>query len=732
MLDLERDLNDRQLEAVRHAEGPLLVIAGAGSGKTRVITYRVANLVLSHGVRPKRILAVTFTNKAAGEMRERVEQLLGRDAESWVMTFHSSCARLLRRYGEEAGIDPRFTIYDDQDQKAMVARVLKELDLDDRKYPPRSMQSEINRSKRELMGPADYPRSDFYRENVAKIYELYDRRMADASALDFGDLLYRTVRAMRKNERLRDEIAGLFDHVLVDEFQDTNHVQLELVRQLAAPHRNICVVGDDDQSIYSWRGADLSNILGFEQHFPGARLVTLDRNYRSDGNILKAAHGVVSKLDGRRPKELWTSNEDGQRVAFVEASDEREEARLVARAVRDLRADGLRLSEQAVFYRINAQSRVFEEVFRSLDIPHRVVGGMRFYERAEVKDVIAYLRIVQNPDDLAAFLRVVNTPSRGIGKTTVDRLVAIAAGAGSSAWDAIAEAAAGGVGKAPAAKLAGFRQMVEAWRGEIAEGPSHLAQRVLDDTGYVARLEQEDTAEADARIENIRELSGSIDDFEAEAEEPTLDRFLELVALQTDVDAADFDGDEVTLMTVHSAKGLEFEAVFVTGLEDGLFPYRAADEGLFSTATEELSEERRLCYVAMTRARKRLLLTRAVTRRLFGSARFDPPSRFLADVPDEILEDLTPARPVVSLVERGAGSGRRPGPERPRADEVWVDRSFDQTVESFGFEPGQTVRHARFGVGTVIALHAGARPKVEVRFPAFGTKTIIADYLEPG
>jgi DNA helicase-2/ATP-dependent DNA helicase PcrA len=665
-------------------------------------------------------------------MRERIERLLGRDADSWVMTFHSSCARLLRRYGEAAGVDPRFTIYDDQDQKAMVARVLKELKIDDRKFPPRTLQHEINRAKRELIGPAEYPRSDFYRERVAGIYELYDRRMRDASALDFGDLLFRTVRAMRRDEQLRAEIAGLFDHVLVDEFQDTNHVQLELVRLLAAPHRNICVVGDDDQSIYSWRGADVTNILEFERHFPGARLVTLDRNYRSDGNILKAAHGVVSRLQGRRPKELWTENPGGEHVVFVEAADEREEARLVAMAVRDLLEDGHPLSQQAVFYRINAQSRVFEEVFRSLDIPHRVVGGMRFYERAEVKDVLAYLRLVQNPGDLAAFLRIVNTPTRGIGKTTVDRLVGLAAGEGISAWEAIERIDASGIGPGPAAKLSAFRAMVEAWRGEIGEGPSHLARRVLDDTGYVERLEQEDTAEADARLENVRELVGSIDDFEAEAEEPTLDSFLELVALQTDVDEASFDGEEVTLMTVHSAKGLEFDAVFVTGLEEGLFPYRAADEGLFGSAEEEQEEERRLCYVAMTRARKRLLLTRAVTRRLFGSSRYDPPSRFLADVPPEIIADLTPQRPRVSMLDGTPAGGRKPRKPGRTADEVWVDRSFDQTTEAFGFQPGQTVRHARFGKGTVIALHAGARPKVEVRFPAFGTKTIVADYLEPG
>ena len=604
-LDLARDLNERQQEAVTHGAGPLLVIAGAGSGKTRVITYRVANLALNHGIDPRRIFAVTFTNKAAREMRERVEALLGHGVDCWVSTFHAACARLLRRYGEQAGVDPRFTIYDDQDQKAMVARVIKELSIDDRRFPPRAIQNEINRAKRELVVPQEYPRSDFYRERVASIYELYEKRMADSSALDFADLLYRVVRGMQTDQALREEISGLFDHVLVDEFQDTNHVQLELVRQLAAPHKNICVVGDDDQSIYSWRGADITNILGFEEIFPGARIVTLDRNYRSDGQILKAAHGVVTKLVGRRPKELWTSNEEGERVAVIEAPDEREEARLVSRAVRDLREDGFSLSAQAVFYRTNAQSRVFEEVFRSLNIPHRVLGGMRFYERAEVKDAVAYLRLIQNPADLAAFLRVVNTPTRGIGKTTVDRLVAIAAGAGISAYEAIGRAVAGGISSGPAKKLVAFRDLVDAWRGEIDEGPTHLAGRVLDDTGFLQRLEADNSAEADARIENLKELLGSIADFESEAETPTLDTFLELIALQTDVDLANFDEDQITLMTVHAAKGLEFDVVFTTGMEDGLFPYRSAEDDVMGTADSEMAEERRLCYVAMTRARKR-------------------------------------------------------------------------------------------------------------------------------
>ncbi|MBN2715328.1 MAG: UvrD-helicase domain-containing protein [Deltaproteobacteria bacterium] len=790
MVDLRKELNEQQYAAAAHVDGPLLVIAGAGSGKTRVITFRIANLIRNHGVAPWRIMAVTFTNKAAKEMAERIEKLLGKGANCWISTFHSSCARLLRKYGEQAGVDPKFTIYDDGDQKAMVTRVLKELNLTVKQFPPRSIQSEINKAKRELLSPADYPESDFYRRHIRQIYELYEKRMREAKALDFGDLMYRTVRAMQENSTLAREIAGQFDYVLVDEFQDTNRVQLELVR-LLTPHKNICVVGDDDQSIYSWRGADVTNILDFEKLFRGARVVTLERNYRSSENILKAAHAVVSQLPGRRPKELWTQAPAGDPIGLLVAPDEREEARMVAREVKSLVEKGFSLNEQVVFYRTNAQSRVFEEVMRAMNIPHRIVGGMRFYERAEVKDFIAYLRLIQNPADHTAFIRVVNQPARGIGKTTVDKLVSLASGHGVSAYDAI-EVAQGELGGAASKKLLAFRKMVEQWRQETDEGPLHLINRVNTDTGYVAALERENTAEADARIENINELIGSVDDFENDAETPSLDNFLEVVALQTDVDAAKFDGDQLTLMTVHAAKGLEFDAVFVTGLEEGLFPLiRQADMGL--DETDELDEERRLGYVAMTRARKRLILTRAATRRLYGDSRSNPPSRFIANVPMALIQHLAGGGPPVRVLQQGAGTGagretammRRPmgaagmtaaspmnrsaasamsarsgaahaashrglqhspygsfgttapgvknsATAKPRnPNEEWVDTSFDQTQSTIAnVFPGQTVSHPKFGKGKVVGIHPGAKPKADIQFPGFGRKTILLKYLE--
>lgn len=733
MLDLQNDLNEQQAEAVLKVNGPLLVIAGAGSGKTRVITYRVAHLVENKGIAPYRILAVTFTNKAAREMRERIMELLGgAGADCWVSTFHAVCAKLLRLHAEWAGVDKQFTIYDNADQKAMVSRCLKTLDFDSKQFPPKMIQSAINKAKRELVTPSDYPTNDFYRERIQQVYAHYEERMKEASALDFGDLIYRMVMGMRSNEEFRRVVSRRFEYLLADEFQDTNSVQLEFIRLLAEEHSNICVVGDDDQSIYSWRGADVTNILEFEHFFPGAHVVTLDRNYRSTSNILKGAHGVVSQLKGRREKELWTSDPDGENIAYIETEDEREEARLVTKAIKELKEDGYSLKEQAVFYRINAQSRVFEEVFRSMDIPYKVVGGMRFYERAEVKDVLAYLRLIQNTSDLSAFLRVVNTPTRGIGKTTIDKLMSIVAGYGISAYDAI-ERAGESVGSAGVKRLTAFRGMVEKWRAEIEQGPVHLARRVLEDTGYMQVLENENTAEADARMENLRELEGSLEDFEKEAKEPSLSSFLELIALQTDVDQVDFGGETVTLMTVHAAKGLEFEVVYVTGLEEDLFPYRSGAESQPDDSFEEMEEERRLCYVAMTRARKRLFLTRARVRRLFGRERYNCPSRFIDDVPMEIITDLSiNRRPGAQLLSSYSSTRSKTISARSKkknANRTRVDSSFDQS-STVQIRRGQKVRNAKFGIGEVVSVRFGERVKVEVLFPVYGKKVVLADFLD--
>ncbi len=752
MFVFENDLNEAQYKAAMHVSGPLLVIAGAGSGKTRVITYRIANLVQNHNIRPWRILAVTFTNKAAREMRDRVVSLLdGRGRECWVSTFHATCAKLLRTQGHLIGINTSFTIYDDSDQKAMVARCIKDLGHSDKSFQPRAVQHAINEAKQEMITADEYDASDFYRQHVKAIYQLYEKRMRDASALDFADLIYRTVLGMRLFPPFKEALQNKFDFVLVDEFQDTNYSQLEIVKGLSARTGNICVVGDDDQSIYSWRGAEIQNILGFDKIFPGTTTVTLDRNYRSSANILSAAHGVAAQLLSRHPKELWTDDAAGERVGVIEADDEREEARLVARAIRELEDDGFGLNGQAVFYRINAQSRVFEEVFRTMGIPYRVVGGMRFYERQEVKDVLAYLRLISNPADTAAFLRVINVPTRGIGKTSIEKLTALALGRDISLYDAIPLGAEAGIGGRGVHQLLAFRKMIEAWRSDIESGPHALAEQVLHDTGYEAGLKTQNNAEADARLENLNELLGSINDFVTDSETPTLASFLELVALQSDVDAADFDGEQVTLMTVHAAKGLEFDVVHVTGLEQGMFPYiRRGDAMGDMMDVEQMEEERRLCYVAMTRARKRLFLTRARIRRIFGQSQYKPASTFLQDIPPAVAVDLTPNRPSVSplspVSDMGASSGigfrrapaaraSRPAiglPKRPSADETWIDHSYDQRPANEAFRPGASVRHVRYGVGTIRAVIPGDRLKVDVEFTGFGVKTIIADYLEPG
>ncbi|MCB9619485.1 MAG: UvrD-helicase domain-containing protein [Sandaracinus sp.] len=555
-----------------HDGGPLVVFAGAGSGKTRVITMRIARLVAEQGVAPWRILAVTFTNKAAGEMRERLEHLVPGGAKGLqVGTFHSTCARLLRLNAEAAGVKKDFVIYDDQDQQAMVKRVMGDLNLDPKQLPPKQIAGAINRAKQEMTSPEEMAtEGDPYREMVRRIYTLYEERMGKAGALDFGDLIYRFVRALEKNEELRQHLAGRFLHQLVDEFQDTNHAQLRLVRALASVHRNLVVVGDDDQSIYRWRGADRRNILDFRGAYPDARVVKLEQNYRSTQRILRVAHSVISKNHDREPKELWTENPEGDKVLVVRCEDERDEARMVVRGVQELQNKGASLAEVAVFYRTHAQSRVLEEGLRQANLPYRIVGGVRFYDRAEVKDLLAYLRVIQNPGDDISLMRIVNVPARGIGKTTLTRLLEDAARTGSSVWDAIDENA----GSGPARKLAQFKEMMERLRSSAKTLPlEDLPGMVLDESGYLEMLRADDSPEADARRENLQELVGSIQQFAEEHDEPTLASFLEDVTLASVADEQS-DGAKVTLMTVHAAKGLEFDTVMVTGLEERMFPMR--------------------------------------------------------------------------------------------------------------------------------------------------------------
>jgi DNA helicase-2/ATP-dependent DNA helicase PcrA len=724
VLDLG-SLNSRQREAVVHEGGPLVVFAGAGSGKTRVITFRIAHLIAAHDTTPWRILAVTFTNKAAGEMRERLLGLLGEQgAAVQVGTFHATCARLLRRHGESFGLSKDFTIYDDQDQLALVKRVLRDLGLDEKRYQPKAMAGRINRAKQEVQGPADIETPDTYSEVVRRVYTTYEERLQQANALDFGDLIYRTVRALESDESFREAVVGRFSHVLVDEFQDTNHAQFRLVRLLSEGHRNLCVVGDDDQSIYRWRGADRRNILDFRASFPDATLVKLEQNYRSTQRILRAANAVIARNTDREPKELWTDNPEGDAILVVRTMDERDEGRLVLRGVRELISQGHSLSDVAVFYRTHAQSRVIEESLRSANIGYRIVGGMRFYDRAEVKDLLGYLRVMINPADDMSLLRIINTPSRGIGKTTITRLLDFAAERGRSLSDLLDEdETLAQFGSAARKRLGAFRRLMSDLRDVGASGVplGEVGAELVNQSGYGEMLRHDDTPEADARFQNIQELVASMDEFEREHTESTLADFLENVTLHTSADEA-AAGDRVTLMTVHAAKGLEFPVVMVTGLEEQVFPFKGIDPW---EDPEELEEERRLAYVAFTRAKQRLVLSFAAIRRIFGQQRVGIPSRFLTELPGEDVDWIG---------ARSSSPSPSSAPAEPRHEpnDSYVDYSEGSDLSDLeGLRRGVPVRHPKFGVGEVREVMQGSPPRVSVHFPGWGTRKIIASYLEP-
>lgn len=742
---LTGSLNPPQREAVLYEGGPLVVFAGAGSGKTRVITHRVANLVAEHGVAPWNILAVTFTNKAAGEMRERLERMLGGAAarDLWVGTFHATCAKLLRRYAAEIGLKRDFTIYDDADQRAMIKRVLRDVSLDEKRFPPKLVAARINRSKQEVLGPDQVVVGDFWDEHVLNVYRVYEERMRAANALDFGDLLYRLVVALEADAGLRAELSRRFRHLLVDEFQDTNQVQYRLVRAIAAEHRQVTVVGDDDQSIYRWRGADRRNILDFTREFPDAHVVKLEQNYRSTQRILRAANTVIQHNLQREPKQLWTENEEGAPITVLRCLDEREEAELIVRAVQELRATGRSLSEIVLFYRIHAQSRIFEEALRAANVPYRIVGGVRFYDRAEVKDMLAYLRLIVNPEDDVSLLRVINVPARGIGKKSIEGLLDRAAKGGGGLWKALEEAAEE---KSAAAKRFGeFLAIMNGLRARHRDGENlpALGYAAFVDTGYEAALKADDTAEADARLQNVQSFLGSMQELWEANPELDLSGFLEQVTLQTDETGEEAAADRLSLMTVHAAKGLEFPVVFVAGLEEGTFPFEREDE---EDRFEQLEEERRLAYVAFTRAEEKLFLTYASSRRLFRDRRSCSPSRFLAELPREDVQTIgarpQPPRPSYGSSAYGGGYGRssygrsaygagRTAPPRsaPRSSESYVDRSEGSDVD--GIRVGMAVRHTKFGHGRIVGIKPTVPPRVDVEFPSFGVKTIQVSYLQP-
>lgn len=773
----DADLNEPQAAAVAHDRGPLLVFAGAGSGKTRVITYRIARLLSAVHVPPWRILAVTFTNKAAGEMRSRLERLCGVElARSlWMGTFHATCARLLRTHGAAVGIQSNFVIYDANDQKAVVSRALKDLDLDERRYPPRAVLTHIQKHKQEGRGPDEAAAHSYIDDVAVRLFRVYEERLRAANAVDFEDLILLVARLL-EHEGEGDRIRARFDYALVDEFQDTNATQYRFLRQLVRDHHNLCVVGDDDQSIYRWRGADVRNIRGFRRDYPDAAVVKLEQNYRSTSRIVRAALGIIARSSEREPKELWTANADGDPVQVVAARDERDEAAFVVEGIRRAQREGTELNEVAVFYRVHAQSRVLEEALRAAKVDYQIVGGTKFYERAEVKDVLSYLRILTNPRSDVDLLRVINVPARGIGQTTIDRLTTWATLNNVSLFDALSRADdVSDLGPAAKKKLVAFRELVDSLRSESEQiSPSTQVERVLEETGYVRALEEDDSAESDARIENVRELLGSVQDYEKEAEaageRAAVAGFLERVSLVADMDALQAGG-RVVLMTVHGAKGLEFERVFLTGMEEEMFPYKGVDPG----EREELEEERRLAYVAITRARRQLTMTHTQMRQIFGTTRWNRPSRFLGELPNGVTQQRATAamnaearhgsryvdrdRPAedggrAARDERGSSPGRgpwqHPQSEPFRAPEAgrrhvdrevrepgqrYVDREFfdDRTedVTQMALRRGARVRHERFGEGEVVRLVSVGEPAVVAYFPGWGEKKILARFLRP-
>ena len=748
--DLLAGLNPVQREAAAAPDGPLLVIAGAGSGKTRVLTHRIAYLIAEREVSPFGLLAITFTNKAAGEMKERVAALVGPVARRmWVSTFHSACARILRREAPQLGYRSSFSIYDQSDSVRLVDYVRRDLDLDPKRFPPRRLHAAISAMKNELVSveQADADAMTLPERRLADVYREYQRRLLEASATDFDDLLLLTVRLFREHAASLAHWRGRFHHVLVDEFQDTNAAQWELVRLLSEEHRNVTVVGDQDQSVYRFRGADYRNLLRFEEVFPEATVVVLEQNYRSTQRILDAANAVIANNAARKPKHLWTEQVGGELITRYQAEDERDEAAFVAHEIARLTdTEGCRFSDLAVFYRTNAQSRVIEEALVRAGIPYRVVGGVKFYDRREVKDALAYLRSLVNPDDEVSWKRIVNTPKRGVGDTSVAKVTAHAQASGVTFRAALGQAAAAGVGGKAVGGIQDLLEIMEEVEGAADTGVAATVEAVLEDTGYLAELEAERSLESESRIENLRELVGVCREFDealargditglagiagadGDGDDPSVptglgrvQAFLEAVGLVTDLDDLEGEQSTATLMTLHSAKGLEFPVVFLTGLEDGVFPHvRSLGD------PDELEEERRLCYVGITRARERLYLCHAWSRTLFGATDYYPPSRFLEEIPEELVH--------AQGVERGRGIGAHReavvSAAMRRSEGVEGAPTSGSTgargAEHLGLKIGDDVGHDTFGEGVVLDLIGqGDRTEAVIHFSDVGEKRLL-------
>lgn len=726
--ELVKGMNPPQAEAVKYTDGPLLIMAGAGSGKTRVLTHRVAYLMASKQIAPWNILAITFTNKAAREMKDRIARLVGGVADDiWISTFHSMCVRILRRDIDRIRYDRNFSILDSSDQLTAIKQVLKELNLDPKKYEPRTLLGMISNYKNELRTPQEAAAlvgNNPYEKVISDVYTAYEKKLKQNNVLDFDDLIMKAIQLFQEAPDVLAFYQKKFRYIHVDEYQDTNRAQYTLVKLLAEAHENLCVVGDSDQSIYRWRGADIANILTFEKDYPSAHVILLEQNYRSTKRILEAANGVIQNNSSRKDKKLWTENAEGEKLLLHVASDDRDEAFFIINQMKELRQEGIDYGEMAVLYRTNAQSRGLEEMLLKSNIPYKMVGGTKFYERKEIKDILAYLRLIANPDEDISFVRVVNEPKRGIGAATVDKLGDFAAMQGVSLMEAIRDIELSGIAPRTATKLAEFRKLMVDLR-QMADylSISELIEEVLKKSGYEEMLKIEKTLEAESRLENLQEFLSVAQNFEEESDEQTLVAFLTDLTLVSDLDSLE-EVDElhqVTLMTLHSAKGLEFPVVFLIGMEEGLFPHsRALND------PEEMEEERRLAYVGITRAEKRLYLTRAQSRMLYGRFQNNPESRFLHELPETLLERSGKAKkpmpwnPVESPGKLPVnGFSSKPKPKLAQSS----------GAESIGWNVGDKANHKKWGQGTVVQTRGeGDQLELDIAFPAVGIKRLLAKF----
>ncbi len=757
-MELLEGLNDKQYEAVKATEGPCLIIAGAGSGKTKVLTHKIAYLIGEKGVKPWNIIAITFTNKAANEMKERVEKLVGDDAQDmWIGTFHAMCVRILRKQIDRLGFDTSFVIFDTQDQKALLKKIIKAENLDDRLFSEKSVQYEISNAKNEMLEPDSYlarHKGDFRKEEIAKLYDKYQKKLKENNAIDFDDIINFTIKILESNPDLLDYYAGKFKYVLVDEYQDTNKAQFTLIKLLSSKHGNITVVGDNDQSIYKFRGADIKNILNFEKDFKDTKVIKLEQNYRCTQNILNAANEVIKNNEAKYKKELWTSNENGALPKFFRGDSEYDEANFIVEEINHLRREEyFNYNDFAILYRMNSQSRALEDILRREDVPYKIVGGLKFYERKEIKDIIAYLRLIQNTSDNLSLSRIINEPKRGVGKTSIDNIESLSASSGISMYDIIKDADKYGLARVHS-NTREFVNAIEELRAMIGKVDlSELVVNVMDKTGYMKALELEQTVEAENRIENLNEFITVVNEFEYEEADNSLSEFLESITLSSDIDGLEEEQDSITLMTLHSAKGLEFPVVFLVGMEEGIFPgFQSIGE------PGEVEEERRLAYVGITRAKRFLYLTCAKHRTIFGSTSYNKVSRFVTEIPPSMLDGYTEEEPEDNFEDSAygweyGGRGRKEysydtiaaSPDAPYSAKssttTFQFRSADSFLASLNkkvdtsnidfskYVAGAKVFHKKFGEGVINYVESeGEDLKVDINFEKAGHKRLMAKF----